>query len=103
MALVGLDERFGPVRDNPLDMEKEYAQAVINAAWTTFDPEDKETWPKSEYAPSGVLWLRIFIPNSIKIAISQATWGGSPSGWRLTAAYADPADLMPTRKGADDE
>jgi len=32
-------------------------QAAINSLWTPFDPQDPETWPKSEYAPSGDAWL----------------------------------------------
>ncbi len=39
---TGIDGTSGDI-DNP----EEVAQAVINAAWTAFDKEEKKTWPKS--------------------------------------------------------
>lgn len=79
-------------------------QAAINAAWTRFDPEEKETWPKSSKSPSGMYW--IVIQNGAefnKTPISKDFFDTEGrlmwvEGYDTITAYADPADLMPTWK-----
>ena len=95
---------------------QEIVQAAINAAWTTFDPKDKETWSTSDLAPSGNAWLcltpyersgehvctgywntvkdgGIFIHRDIQDGYFS---GPSDVGWlEDVTAYADPADLTP--------
>jgi len=67
--------------------------ASIGAAWARFYLGDKDTWPKTEYAPSGKAWLCLTHYNdgtlsADNIFISAARWSGC-------MAYCDPADLMP--------
>ena len=70
--------------DNP----EEISQAVVNAAWCPFDPEDKSTWPPSKYCSSG-LWLISF-----GRSMNVCSWTGNPNAWEDTIHYADPQDLM---------
>ena len=66
-------------------------QAAINAAWTRFDPEDKETWPKNDLIPYSV--IHGYGPNCF-----YWTDGGLNEVWDTVTAYANPRDLMPTWK-----
>ena len=82
----------------------EVVKSAINAAWTRFDPEEKETWPKSSKSPSGMYW--IVIQNGAefnKTPISKDFFDTEGrlmwvEGYDTITAYADPADLMPTWK-----
>ncbi len=68
-------------------------QAAIDEAWTRFDPEDKETWPKSTYAPSHKMWACVNsngdIENCVFTNPRNFDWGEVG-----ITKYADPADLM---------
>ena len=70
-------------------------QAAINALWTPFDPQDPETWPKSEYAPSGKPWLVEFVNGAL--ASSKFRDGHVCDGWWSTVIrYTDPIHITPT-------
>lgn len=74
-------------------------QAAIYEAWPAFDPEDKATWPKSDYAPSGRMWLKLHRDGSFDFGTwrkNHVLWIGP--NFDITH-YADPADIGPTQKG----
>lgn len=93
MAKAGLDSwaQFGKhQRDH-----KRVAQDIVGAAWHTFDAEDSDTWPKSDYAPSENQWLVTFGDGDvymISFDCNEHYWN------KFVTAYADPADLMPQRE-----
>jgi len=68
----------------------------IDAAWTTFDLEDRATWPKSEYAPSGKAWLWMDSEGYFEVC----PWFGTAANiiGSHMEKYADPADLMSSKK-----
>lgn len=76
-----------------IEYAEEIAQAVINAAWTDFDPEDESTWPKTEMAPSGDKWV-IQATNLMGEIVFASMKFHLNTGWRYHVHYADPADIM---------
>lgn len=81
----------------PFAKLKEFLQEGINAAWHRFDPEDPETWPKSEYAPSGLPWLWIKVENGA-VLLNTARFIHPEFEYAVlnTVRYCDPADIMPS-------
>lgn len=90
------------------------AQAAIDAAWHKFRPEDPDTWPESDKAPSGNPWLCLTPYERSGEHVCTGYWnvvrtgeyhrdiqggyfsGPADVGWiEDTTAYADPADFMP--------
>ncbi len=78
---------------------KEYAQAVVNAAWTKFDPDDESTWPECgkgrncRLTPNGDAWMVLGV--DVRSPFLQMAWNG-PDNWRSLdiTHYADPQNLM---------
>lgn len=71
---------------------KSVAQAVINAAWRRFDPEDESTWPSEVREYLTVKYDRTKNP------IHRQWWPDGGYGadyWGSITHYAHPARLMP--------
>jgi len=71
------------------------AQAVINAAWLKFDPDDEGTYPATPYAPSGKEWLTSDVHGRFERKRFYKQWHWRNCG---VTEYADPADFKMKRK-----
>ena len=77
-------------------------QAAINAAWTEFNPDNPDTWPKSEYAPSGMPWLCKNVSGELKSLLWDFEHIGGAFYDPIYDVFlydivivCDPADLLP--------
>lgn len=85
--------------------KKAVAQAVVNAAWCGFDPDDESTWPNSTLAPSGHKWFVEWRWSKIRERRTiMSAWLAEhfysimevedKRGVPTIVRYVDPADLM---------
>ena len=75
-------------------LARQSIRVALDAAWTTFDPNNPDTWPKSDVAPSGWNWL-LFRPDHIG-KFELGVWKGRETiVWKHCVRYCDPADIMP--------
>lgn len=73
--------------------------AALEAAWPRFNPDDPETCPKTEFAPSGLPWMKLANDGS-KIAVEFGIFNAEcitdvPITWKHVIRYCDPADILP--------
>jgi len=83
------------VYDICLDLEG-VAQAVINAAWTRFDPDDQSTWPTADMDNE-----ETYVVHNEGSGIDVMIWIG-PAWWKDILYYASPDDLLYVRSEKND-
>jgi len=86
--MVDISEAEYDGQFNKMRTPEQVAQAVINAAWTRFDPEDESTWPE-KYGEYSVI---------LRGEHDMDSWNGSWCFWKdgaIPTHYADPATLTP--------
>lgn len=83
-------------------MTKPFLNDVINIylteCWQVFDKDDESTWPKTQYAPSGIPWL-VIEHEGVQPRFYATLWDTIGQRWmvlplRITH-YLDPADILP--------
>lgn len=71
------------------------AQAVINAAWTDFDPEDESTYPSSEHSPEGHRWVVNYVADNGKFnKYFRRRKFVDPKLWKTVFEYAAAESLQ---------
>lgn len=73
-----------------LDEDAYTAQAVIDAAWTKFDPDDESTWPK--------VWgsYVCIYGGKVKMIYWKTVDETNKTIWSKVTHYADPQVFMPS-------
>lgn len=89
-----IDVAFCEVGGPAVLKAKEATQAVINAAWTKFNPEDKDTWPDG-HAFAYICLLKDWNNQGFAIRITGKAW--HIDKWDHVVAYIDPKTILPSR------
>lgn len=69
---------------------RQATQAVVNAAWTEFDPDDESSWPDV----NTWVWWEMKTETGTKIARQYLAYFALNDELATLISYADPQDLM---------